>query len=159
MKVKKAKAKARKGKRLKQVGALPFRREADGELRFLLVTSRGTSRFVIPKGWQMKKLSDADAAALEARQEAGVVGRLARDPIGRYFYWKRLKKVFVPITVDVYPLEVEEELPRWAEKRQRLRDWVTPDQAIALVDEPELVDILRTAQASLKAWPLEPPEA
>jgi hypothetical protein len=149
MKVKKAKAKARKGKRLKQVGALPFRREADGGLRFLLVTSRGTSRFVIPKGWQMKKLSDADAAALEARQEAGVVGRLSRDPIGRYFYWKRLKKVFVPITVDVYPLEVEEQMPRWAEKRRRLRDWVTPEQAVALVDEPELVNILRAAQASL----------
>lgn len=149
MKVKKAKAKVRKGQRLRQVGALPFRRDADGGLRFLLVTSRGTSRFVIPKGWQMKKLSDADAAALEAKQEAGVIGRPAAEPIGRYFYWKRLKKIFVPITVDVYPLEVEREMPRWAEKRQRMRDWVTPDQAVMLVDEPELVDILKMAQASL----------
>ncbi|MER2537318.1 MAG: NUDIX hydrolase [Rhizobiaceae bacterium] len=149
MKVKKAKAKARKGRRLRQVGALPFRRDADGGLRFLLVTSRGTSRFVIPKGWQMKKLADADAAAIEAKEEAGVLGRAARKPIGRYFYWKRLKKVFVPITVDVYPLEVEEEMPRWDEKHQRLRDWVTPEQAVALVDEPELVHVLKTAQASL----------
>lgn len=149
MKAKKARMKAKKGRRLRQVGALPFRRGADGELRFLLVTSRGTSRFVIPKGWQMKKLADPDAAALEARQEAGVLGRPAKVPIGRYFYWKRLKKSFVPITVDVYPLEVDEEMPRWAEKHQRLRDWVTPDQAIALVDEPELVNVLRTAQATL----------
>mgnify|MGYP000592552607 CR=1 FL=1 len=82
MKTRKLTAKVKKGRRLKQVGALPFRREADGEIRFLLITSRGTKRFVIPKGWRMKKLTDADAAAKEAKQEAGVVGTTAARPIG-----------------------------------------------------------------------------
>jgi 8-oxo-dGTP pyrophosphatase MutT (NUDIX family) len=149
MKAKKAKTKARKGQRLKQVGALPFRREADGELRFLLLTSRGTKRFIIPKGWQMKKLSDANAAAEEARQEAGVVGVVADKPIGSYFYWKRLKRVFVPITVDVYPLEVQEELRNWKERGQRARNWLSVGQAISLVDEPQLVQVLETADAAL----------
>lgn len=149
MKEKKATAKAKKGKRLRQVGALPFRRDADGQLRFLLITSRGTSRFVIPKGWQMKKLSDPEAAVEEARQECGVAGTPADEPIGSYFYWKRLKKVFVPVTVDVYPLEVTEELRDWRERRQRKRGWVSPEQAMALVDEPQLMDVLRTAHATL----------
>lgn len=149
MKARKAKARAKQGKRLKQVAALPFRREANGALRFLLVTSRGTSRFVLPKGWQMKQLTDAEAAAEEARQEAGVVGTTADTPIGSYLYWKRLKKAFVPITVDVYPLEVHDVMDDWRERRQRERDWVSPDQAIRLVDEPQLVQVLRDAQVSL----------
>ncbi|MGN6471099.1 MAG: NUDIX hydrolase [Rhizobiaceae bacterium] len=149
MKAKKAKTKAKKGQRLKQVGALPFRREPDGELRFLLLTSRGTKRFIIPKGWQMKELSDAEAAAEEARQEAGVVGAVAEEPIGSYFYWKRLKNAFVPITVDVYPLEVHEELRTWKERGQRLRNWLSADQAMALVDEPQLIHVLETAEAAL----------
>lgn len=149
MKGKKAVLKAKKGKRLRQIGALPFRRDKDGSLYFLLVTSRGTSRFVIPKGWRMKKRADAAAAALEARQEAGVVGKPSKSPIGSYFYWKRLKKVFVPVTVDVFSLEVEEELPKWRERRQRQRDWVSADQAMRLVDEPQLVQVIKLAQAVL----------
>ena len=146
---KKAVLKAKKGKRLRQIGALPFRRDKDGQLHFLLVTSRGTSRFVIPKGWRMKKRPDAVAAALEAKQEAGVIGRPSETPIGSYFYWKRLKKVFVPVTVDVYPVEVKEELPRWRERRQRMRDWVSADQAMRLVDEPQLVQVIKLAHLVL----------
>ena len=97
----------------------------------------------------MKKRPDAVAAALEAKQEAGVIGRPSETPIGSYFYWKRLKKVFVPVTVDVYPVEVKEELPRWRERRQRMRDWVSADQAMRLVDEPQLVQVIKLAHLVL----------
>lgn len=149
MKNKKARANAIKGRRIKQVGALPFRRDANGAITFLLVTSRGTRRFVIPKGWRMRKLSDWKAAAKEAEQEAGVIGTTAHRPIGRYLYWKRLKKFFVPISVAVYPLEVNEELSTWQEQQERLREWLTPTQAMTLVDEPELIDILDAADRDL----------
>lgn len=150
MKASKAKARAKKGERLRQVAALPYRLDEAGEPKLLLVTSRATRRFVIPKGWPMKKFSDAEAAAREAKQEAGVVGTPARKPVGSYFYWKRMKNVFVPVDVDVYPLVVERELSGWREKRQRAREWVTFDQAAALVDEPRLIEILAAAKESLR---------
>jgi 8-oxo-dGTP pyrophosphatase MutT (NUDIX family) len=117
MKIKNAKKIARKGQLLNQVGALPYRQGHAQATEFLLLTSRGTNRFVIPKGWQMKGKSDQQAAALEAKQEAGVIGRIEPTPVGAYQYWKRLKNAFVPIKVTIYALEVETELSNWKETR------------------------------------------
>jgi 8-oxo-dGTP pyrophosphatase MutT (NUDIX family) len=142
MKAKKAKKIARKGKVLHQVGALPYRRVDAGAVEFLLLTSRTTRRFIIPKGWQMKGRTDQQAAALEAKQEAGVTGRIDPTPVGAYQYWKRLKNAFVPIKVTVYSLEVEAELSNWKERQQRQRKWLTSDEAASLVDEPGLVSLL-----------------
>jgi 8-oxo-dGTP pyrophosphatase MutT (NUDIX family) len=149
MKAKKARQKARNGSRLRQIAALPFRRDDAGNLRFLLITSRGTQRFVIPKGWQMRKRSDAEAAAVEAMEEAGVEGAVSKKPVGSYFYWKRVKKAFVPVSVDVYPLEVKDERKVWLEKGQRQRAWVSLHQALALIDEPQLVLLMRDAAVFL----------
>jgi 8-oxo-dGTP pyrophosphatase MutT (NUDIX family) len=148
MKVKKKKrltTLARKGRSIRQVGALPYRRAEDGSLTFLLVTSRETGRFIIPKGWPMKNRSESRAATIEAREEAGVVGR-AGPLLGSFSYWKRLKKVFVPVMVDVYPLEVTDEQADWKERKSRRRAWLTAEQAARLVDEPELVSLLKDAE-------------
>ncbi|MBX3596027.1 MAG: NUDIX hydrolase [Rhizobiaceae bacterium] len=142
MKQKKAKALLKKGKEIRQVAALPYRLSEDGDLKVLLITSRGTKRFVIPKGWQMDGLDDWKAAAQEAREEAGIVGDAHRTPIGHYQYWKRLKTTFVPVTVDVYPLRVTGNMPRWREAKERRRGWVDWQQAKVLVDEPELVTLI-----------------
>jgi 8-oxo-dGTP pyrophosphatase MutT (NUDIX family) len=142
VKQKKAKTLARKGQSIRQVGALAYRRRPSGIPEIVLVTSRGTSRFVIPKGWRMKGKLNSSAAALEARQEAGVVGRVSEKPIGSYRYWKRLRTLFVPVTVVVYALEVESELPHWSEKKQRRRQWLSPEEAASLVDEPELASLI-----------------
>ncbi len=137
---------ARKGHRIRQVGALPYRRTEDGELVFLLITSRETGRFIIPKGWPMKKRSNARAAAIEAREEAGVVGRPGLL-VGSFGYWKRLKKVFVPVTVEVYAIEVTDEREDWKERKSRKRAWLSAEQAARLVDEPELVSLLKESEA------------
>ena len=150
MKKKKLATLARKGRSIRQVGALPYRRTEDGALAFMLVTSRETGRFIIPKGWPMKDRSKPKAAEIEAMEEAGVVGRTG-PLIGSFNYWKRLKKVFVPIIVDVYPIEVVEEHDNWKERRRRRRAWLTADQAARLVDEPELVSLLKDAEATLMA--------
>ena len=143
MKEKKIKARARKGKQIVQVAALPFRRGEDGGTEFLLLTSRQTQRFVLPKGWPMKGKSEAEAAAQEAEEEAGISGTHAKRPIGRYRYWKRLSAAFVPITVAVYPLLVEKQRRSWKEMRARSRAWLSPSQAALLVDEPGLIDLFR----------------
>jgi 8-oxo-dGTP pyrophosphatase MutT (NUDIX family) len=142
MKSKKATKIARRGDMLGQVGALPYRRGPSGKVEFLLLTSRETRRFVIPKGWRMQGKSDPQAAALEAKQEAGVKGRIDPTAIGSYQYWKRLGKAFVSVNVVVYALEVETESPKWKEARQRQKQWLTAEQAAALVDEPELVSLI-----------------
>lgn len=151
MKKKKAKAQATKGKRIRQVAALPFRRRPEGGVEFLLITSRETGRFIVPKGWPIKGMSDAEAAAEEAEQEAGVTGRVGGRPIGHYRYWKRLKDAFVPMTVAVFMLEVEAEAEKFRESAQRVRGWVEPEQAELLIDEPELKTLIHKARKMLEA--------
>ena len=135
--------KAMKGERIRQVAAVPFRLGADGALEVLLVTSRETRRFILPKGWPMKGKSGRKVAAIEAEQEAGVVGTVLREPAGTYSYWKRLARQFVRVDVTVYLLAVDEELSRWRERKSRRRAWLTTTDAAMLIDEPELATLIR----------------
>jgi 8-oxo-dGTP pyrophosphatase MutT (NUDIX family) len=142
MKQRKATKFAKKGKPVRQVAALPYRRAVSGDIELLVLTSRTTRRFILPKGWPMKGKAGHEAAAKEAEQEAGVLGDVAREPIGSYRYWKRMRTAFVPVTVTVYPLAVTAELPDWRERKQRLKQWVPREEAIRLIDEPELVSLI-----------------
>jgi 8-oxo-dGTP pyrophosphatase MutT (NUDIX family) len=84
----------------------------------MLVTSRETGRWIIPKGWPKKRKAPYASAAREALEEAGVVGEIGRDPIGSYSYKKRLKSgAVVACEVHVFPLEVKHQQKRWLEKR------------------------------------------
>lgn len=127
-----------------QVGALPLRRTASGSWEILLVTTRTTKRWTVPKGWPIKKLKAHDAAAREAREEAGVVGQVKKKPVGRYLYWKRLEAEFRLCKVRLYPLRVTEQLDTWPEEAQRLRHWFSLEDASDLVEEPGLRKVLAT---------------
>ncbi|MBI1406761.1 MAG: NUDIX domain-containing protein [Caulobacter sp.] len=125
-----------------QIGALPWRRR-DGVLEVLLVTSRETRRWVIPKGWPMTGRSDPEAAAAEAWEEAGLKGLIVTAPIGAFNYDKRLKDgEFRECRVKVYPFEVTAERDQWPESGQRERLWVARDEAATLVQEPGLAKII-----------------
>jgi len=128
---------------LQQIAALCWRKRK-GAVEVLLVTSRETRRWVIPKGWPMEGLADFNAARREAFEEAGVEGRMRREPIGQYFYEKRGKKEVLPVNVTVYALEVVKQLKSWPEAKQRERSWFSPHDAMLRVGEPGLKDILRT---------------
>jgi 8-oxo-dGTP pyrophosphatase MutT (NUDIX family) len=124
-----------------QYAALPYR--WSGGLLILLVTSRDTRRWVIPKGWPMKGRQPHAAAALEALEEAGVSGRIARLPVGAYPYVKRLKSgAGVNCQDDVYPLEVQRQRTRWREQHERTVHWFAPDDAAEAVHEPELAALI-----------------
>ncbi|BBD39839.1 NUDIX hydrolase [Aminobacter sp. NyZ550] len=135
--------KASKGERIAQVAAIPFRVNEGGELQVMLVTSRGTRRFIVPKGWPMKGKSGRQAALIEAREEAGVRGKALKKPAGSYCYWKRLSTSFVHVVVTAYLIEVTEELEAWQEAGARQRAWLTPTDAAVLIDEPELSTLIR----------------
>ena len=134
--------------RAAQVAALPFRR--GGDLEILLITSRETRRWVIPKGWPMADRSAAGAAAQEAFEEAGLRGSISKRPVGAYRYMKqRAKGEPVDCRVEVFPLEVETQAEDWPEKGQRELRWFSAPDAADAVDEPELRDLIRRfAQAA-----------
>jgi len=128
-----------------QVAALPWRvpDPAAGGLEILLVSSRETRRWVIPKGWPMKGKTDPEAAAQEAYEEAGLDGRIVPEPIGGYEYLKRLKSGAARLVwVDVYPFEVTGEHAAWPEKDQRTLRWMSPVEAASAVQEPALRDLI-----------------
>jgi 8-oxo-dGTP pyrophosphatase MutT (NUDIX family) len=125
-----------------QYAALPWRRAA--ELEILLITSRETKRWVIPKGWPMDGRTDAESAAQEAYEEAGIRGHMTDTAIGFYEYEKRGQgRGRKRLRVDVFAMEVTEVLDLWPEAHQRRRRWLSPQQAAGLVDEPKLAALIR----------------
>ncbi|MBG1232818.1 NUDIX hydrolase [Aestuariivirga litoralis] len=130
----------------KQVAALPYRREGK-VLEVLLITSRETRRWVIPKGWPMKGKKDWNAAAIEAFEEAGIKGEVGRKSIGIYHYVKRRSSGDLDCEVVVYPFEVEKVLDEWPEKNERRRKWFAAARAAELVDEEGLQAIIGAALA------------
>jgi 8-oxo-dGTP pyrophosphatase MutT (NUDIX family) len=126
-----------------QVGALCWRRTPKG-IRILLITSRDTGRWVIPKGWPMRHRTEAEAAAREAWEEAGLRGEVLDRSIGVYTYRKVLAPGrAIPCAVRVYPLEVREMLKQYPETGQRRAKWFAPDKAARRVLEPELKGLIR----------------
>jgi 8-oxo-dGTP pyrophosphatase MutT (NUDIX family) len=127
---------------LAQVAALPYRMSS-GALEVLLITSRDSGRWLIPKGWEMKNRKPSQAAEVEAFEEAGVRGAVAKQPIGQYSYAKTLKDgAIVQCRVDVFPLAVKRQAKKWKEKGQRRLEWMTPAEAATRVAEPELARLI-----------------
>ncbi|HEY2047721.1 MAG TPA: NUDIX hydrolase [Caulobacteraceae bacterium] len=125
-----------------QYAALPYR--VTDEVEVLLLTSRETGRWVLPKGWPMSGKSPRAAARREALEEAGVVGRLCKRPIGSFHYDKRLSDGgLVTCKVLVYPLAVERQHKHWPEQTQRTVGWFKPEEAARAVLEPELAILLQ----------------
>jgi 8-oxo-dGTP pyrophosphatase MutT (NUDIX family) len=133
-----------------QVGALPVRRAPDGTLQVLLVTSRETRRWVIPKGWPMKGFTKARAAEREAREEAGVCGRIDRHALGTYLYWKRQPTRIILCEVHVFVLDTERTLENWREKGERDIAWFSLAEAAQRVDEPGLSTLILSLEQAAR---------
>jgi len=121
--------------------------DKDGpDRKILLITSRGTGRWILPKGWPIDGLDSPGAALQEAWEEAGVrEGRPSPEPIGSFGYDKGLPGEWsVPVTTLVYPVRVVKLAEDYPEAHERQRRWVTPAEAAGMVDEPELQHILAT---------------
>jgi 8-oxo-dGTP pyrophosphatase MutT (NUDIX family) len=127
-----------------QVAALPWRKTGNG-IEILLVTTRTTKRWVVPKGWTMDGKADHEAAAIEAFEEAGVCGTVEAEPLGNYGYSKLLNNGSARhVKVRVFALVVDKVLEDWPEKAERQRQWVQLPQAFVLIGELELLPIIAT---------------
>ena len=127
-----------------QVGALCWRMHR-GKLQVLLISSRDTGRWVIPKGWQDPGLGQTASAAREAWEEAGVRGTIAANPLGCFDYDKVLKTSLRPCNVAVFALQVSSLSRRYPESKQRQRKWFDAAAAADLVIETDLRDLLLLA--------------
>ncbi len=127
-----------------QFAALPFRKKG-GKVQVLLITSRGSGRWILPKGWPMLGKTPAEGAAQEAWEEAGVIGKLYDQCLGLYSYQKTdARKRKLPCLVMVYPIKVRKLAMKYPEAGQRRRKWFSLKKAASLVAEPELAQMIRT---------------
>jgi 8-oxo-dGTP pyrophosphatase MutT (NUDIX family) len=133
---------ARSKKPVRQVAALPWRKR-NGSLDILLVTSRTTGRWLIPKGGVMAHLVDMNAARQEALEEAGIEGRMRRRRVGTYTYRKIDPDGPAQLcVVKVFALEVRRELKSWPEMHERKRHWFPVDAAVKRIGERQLRKII-----------------
>lgn len=133
---------------VRQIGVLPYLADSpavDATIRILLITSRESRRWVIPKGNPLPKLAPHVSAAKEAEEEAGVIGAVCPTPLGSYRYRKRRSSgASVWTDVDVFPFAVTTELDSWKEQGERERRWFTLAEAAKAVEEPDLRALIRS---------------
>ena len=124
---------------MKQVAALPYDLGPDGELKVMLITSRRTRRWVIPKGNPIKGIKAYKAAAQEAFEEAGLTGFMSNRAVGKFRYKKQKNNLTqVDVEVTVFPMFVTDQADDWPERRQRERRWLDLFAASQLADDAGL---------------------
>lgn len=132
-----------------QVAALCYRK-GKNEPEVLLVTSRGTGRWILPKGWAEVQQTASDTAATEAYEEAGIIGTAEKKPYALFRSFKGLDGgLSVPTRVLVFRLKVDKQLRNFPERGQRKVVWVPISRAVKMADEAGLKPILKRLKAEL----------
>jgi len=121
-----------------QSGVIPFRKNG-ASIELLLITSRKKKTWIFPKGIIESKLSPQQSAAKEALEEAGVTGKVYKKKVGKYY----LQKWNGICEVKVYLMEVEKTLKSWQEAKFRTRKWVLKDKAEELIQNKQLLKIVK----------------
>lgn len=125
-----------------QQGAICWRLKR-GKVQVLLITSRDTGRWIIPKGWPIAGKSFPESAKQESWEEAGVEGPVTETALGAYRYEKlRRNHTALPCVVRVFGIRVERLAETFPEHHQRRRKWFNAAKAARKVNEPELSALL-----------------
>lgn len=135
-----------------QFGALCYRVKKGGKVQVLLITSRTSRRWIIPKGWPMDGKTPAESAAVEAWEEAGVRGVSDGRCIGMFSYSKETDEMgALPCLAMIFAIEVTDCAETYPENEERERIWVSRRKAAKLVDEPELSHVIQSFKPGLRA--------
>lgn len=133
---------ARKGDVRTQFAALCYRVRR-GKVQILLITSRRTKRWIVPKGWPMEGKTPAASAGIEAWEEAGVRGTPSDTALGVYTYGKNMGDADeLPCVVLLYPMLVKSLAKKFPESGERRRRWVSRKKAAKLVAEDDLARLI-----------------
>jgi 8-oxo-dGTP pyrophosphatase MutT (NUDIX family) len=116
-----------------QSGAIPFRFGPRG-IEVMLVTSRKTGDWILPKGHIEPFMSPESSALKEAWEEAGIEGAIIGRPVGSWTY----EKNGLSHRVEYFPLAVENVLPLWPERGSRKRRWYPIARAVERVADAGL---------------------
>jgi 8-oxo-dGTP pyrophosphatase MutT (NUDIX family) len=127
-----------------QVAAIPLR-WTSGRPEVLLVTTRRTGRWTVPKGWPLEDTLGGECAAREAFEEAGILGRIEPRSLGAFEYWKNSKQGRVILQVTAFALHVDRILQEWPERGERRRTWFAPEVAAKLVGNEQLAVLIKAA--------------
>jgi 8-oxo-dGTP pyrophosphatase MutT (NUDIX family) len=127
-----------------QVAAIPLR-WTSGRPEVLLITTRGTGRWTVPKGWPMADSIAGECAAREAFEEAGVIGRVEPYSLGMFEYWKQSKQGRIILQVTAFALHVDRILQDWPEREERRRTWFSPEVAAKLAANDQLGVLIKAA--------------
>jgi 8-oxo-dGTP pyrophosphatase MutT (NUDIX family) len=119
----------------------------DGELQILLITSIRKKKWIIPKGFIEFNLSAFESAKKEAFEEAGVIGTNETIELGSF----TIKKYGGRTNIVVYSMEVEKFKDDYPEKNLRKRKWYTVEEAIETISIPEVIKMIETLAAEIKA--------
>ena len=132
----------RSGEVLSQIGALCVKGKKT-RTRVLMITTRDSGRWIIPKGWPIEGLQSHQVAEREAWEEAGVTGSADEKPMGYFTYLKGMGDGRrIPSVVALHRLVVESAEKRFPEKGQRLLEWLSPAAAAERVENQELKSLI-----------------
>lgn len=127
--------------KFRQIAALPYRLTEHG-YEVVMITTRDSGRWILPKGWPIKGLKRHEAAETEAMEEAGLIGSVAEKPCGSFTYVKQFPKRQEKVLVEVFPMAIERQLADWQEKGQREVRFFNPVDAAALVSDAGVGDLI-----------------
>jgi 8-oxo-dGTP pyrophosphatase MutT (NUDIX family) len=135
-----------------QYGALPYRFNDAGALKVLLITTKQSKRWIVPKERPIGGLKPAKCAAREALEEAGVRGAVGKKPIGAFHFVKTVQDgPSLLCRVRVYPMKVKRQMRRWPEAPHRLQRWFEPAAALAAVNDVGLKTLIGRFVATITA--------
>ncbi len=136
----------------RQAGAIPYT-VVQGQVVFLIITSRRSGRWIFPKGAPIEGLQPWEVAAREAFEEAGIEGEVETQPIGSYRTMKMFAIRRAVIEVQLYPLRLTCQHDDWPEKKLRHRHWVILPEATRLLSEPRLAELAALLSRRVLAQP------
>lgn len=142
--------------KIRQVAAMPYRVVEGGAVEIVMVTTRDSGRWILPKGWPIKGMRNWGAAEIEAMEEAGLVGKAEHKCVGHYIYVKQYPKRSERISVEVFPFAIERQLDEWPEKGQREIRFFPPEEAARLVSDVGVGDLILHFVA--ERFAIKPPE-
>lgn len=116
----------------KEIGAVPFL-YINNRMNLVLITSRGSGQWIIPKGQPEKDKSDKEVAVMEAWEEAGVKGEINGEAMHLHLGSGKNK-----IAMRLYPMVVKEIADEWPEKQERERSVLYIEDAEKIIKEDML---------------------
>jgi 8-oxo-dGTP pyrophosphatase MutT (NUDIX family) len=131
--------------KISHAGVLPYR-ITGGEAKYLLITTRRSKRWIIPKGRREGGRDARETAAIEGYEEAGLEGEIGRRPLGAF---RDRASNGQNAIVLVYPLRVLKQARTWPEKREREAKWFNAEEAIAHVHD-ELGALIKAMSLRLR---------